>query len=87
MLPCFLYAVCLCFDSLSLTIPYEHLDFADYLDLDPSRCLLYKTADRLYLSFHKASVKHMRQSYEWIQEELGKMGETYDLPGSKVAVS
>ena len=84
VLPCFRALFLRCSDSVST--PYEHFDSADYLDLDPSRCLLYKTADRLYLSCRKASAKHMRQSYERIQEELGKMGETCDLPGSKVAV-
>ena len=64
----------------------EHLEFAEFMDLDPARCFLYKTADRLYLSYRKVSAKKVKEDYEWTQEELGRLGETYDLPGRMVAV-
>ena len=56
------------------------------MDLDPACCLLYKTADRLWLSYHTVSAEDMRQAARWTQEEILNMGEPYNRPGGMDAV-
>ena len=51
------------------------------MDLDPAHCLLYKTGDRLLLSYHEFPVKVLRQAYEWTKEELRRMATILGLTG------